>query len=489
MTKINDIKNLISKYRDIPIQIRGLFWLFICAFLQRAMSSITTPIFTRLMSPAEYGKFSVFLSWLSVLTIIVSLNLSGGVYMQSMVKYPNEKKKIGSSFQGLTLTLVMLWFGVYLIFKNFWNKLLSLTTLQFVLMFIMIWTQSTRSLWLSEQREAFKYKTAITLTLLDSIIKPTLCIILVLGLVDKVTARILGMAIIEVVLCSWCFFYQLHEGKVFYSRKYWIYGLKFNIPLLPHYLSMFLLSSADRIMISYMIGDDKAGIYSLAYQISSIMIMFNNALFQIVEPWIYKKIKNKQFKDLSKVAYLSFVLIAVANLILIILAPEVVKIFAPLEYCEAILVIPPISMSVFFMYVYTYFATFEFYYEKKEYITVATMTGAILNLVLNYIFLPIFGYYVAGYTTLLCYMIYAFMHYFFMRKICKMYINDVRVYDARVLMAITLTFISLGCLFMILYKYTIIRFMIIVIVSIIIFYNKKKFIGVIRKFVSLKNSS
>ena len=78
------------------------------------------------------------------------------------------------------------------------------------------------------------------------------------------------------------------KGKTFFSRRYWSYALKFNVPLLPHYLSLTLLSSSDRIMISNMVGAEEAGIYNLAYSISMIMSMFNTALLQSIEPWIYR---------------------------------------------------------------------------------------------------------------------------------------------------------------------------------------------------------
>lgn len=99
------------------------------------------------------------------------------------------------------------------------------------------------------------------------------------------------------------------------------------------------------------------------------------------------------------------IIIALANVILIAFAPEVIAVFAPLEYHDAIWVIPPVAMSVYFMFAYGFFACFEFYYEKTTYISIATSVGAVVNVVLNYIFINIFGYYAARYTILLCYIL------------------------------------------------------------------------------------
>ena len=67
--------------------------------------------------------------------------------------------------------------------------------------------------------------------------------------------------------------------------------MRFNLPLIPHYLSQTILNSADRIMIERITDAEQAGIYSLAYSVSLVMTLFNTALMQTLSPWIYEKIK------------------------------------------------------------------------------------------------------------------------------------------------------------------------------------------------------
>ena len=164
-----------------------------------------------------------------------------------------------------------------------------------------------------------------------------------------------------------------------------IYAVLFNIPLIPHYLSNSILGSSDRIMIQNMVGVSEAGIYSLAYSISQIMQLVNDSLNKTMSPWLYQKIREKDYKAMSKVVYPSLVLIAAANLALIAVAPEIVAIFAPPEYSDAIYVIPPVAMSLFATYLYLCFAPFEFYYEKRIWTTIGTLTSAVANIILNYI--------------------------------------------------------------------------------------------------------
>ena len=485
---IANIRKLQDKYLSLPVQVKASFWFLISAFLQKGISVITTPIFTRLLSTSEYGQYNVFNSWLGIITVFITLQLYSGVFTQGMVKFEDRKYQYASSLQGLCLTLVIFWTIVYFLFRNMWNHLFGLTTVQMLAMIIMIWTSSVFSFWSVEQRVDFCYHKLVAISIITSIAKPVIGIVFVILANDKVTARILGLALVEVAAYTWMFFSQMRKGRIFFDKFFWKHALRFNLPLIPHYLSMTVLNSSDRIMINSMIGSNEAGIYSLAYSVSQIMVLFNTALLQTIEPWLYKKIKAKKVEDIATVAYPAFILIATVNILLIAFAPEVIRLFAPTSYCDAIWVIPPVTMSVYFMFAYTFFAVFEFYYEKTHYVAIATVSGAVLNIVLNYIFIKIFGYYAAGYTTLFCYVIFAVYHFYFMRKICKKELNGTMPYKISVLLMITFVFSLLGFVFLLLYNNNIIRYAFIAFLILIMLIYRKKLNDLITKLISIKKS-
>lgn len=480
------LKKIKSKYNSIPVQVKASFWFLICAFMQRGISFITTPIFTRLLNTAEYGQYNIFNSWFGIFTVVVSLNLSAGVYARGLVKFSDDRKAFISSMQGLSLTLAIFWTVIYFVAHTFWNKVFSMTTFQMLCMLVLIISANIFSFWAMSQRVDFKYRSLVIVTLLMSLTKPVLGIIFVKSATDKVTARIFGLIVVEAFVGIILFTLQAVRGKKFFRAFYWKHALKFNIPLVPHYLSTTVLNSADRIMIGKMVNEASAGIYGLAYSISQIMTLFNTALFQTIEPWLYKRINDKKIKDVSKVAYPAFIVISAVNLLLIAFAPEAVKIFAPPEYYDAIWVIPPVAMSVYFMFSYTFFAVFEFYYEKTKLIAAATSAGAILNIVLNYIFIRIFGYYAAGYTTLVCYMVYAAFHMYFMRKICREQLNNEQPYSLRIYGGITAAFLLLGFIFMGSYNYVVVRYSMLGIMFAIIVVFHKRIINVAKNILNLK---
>lgn len=477
------LKRIKEKYNSLSPQVRATFWFLICSVLQRGISTITTPIFTRILTTAEYGQYGVFNSWLSILQIVVTLALTAGVYTMGIVKFKEEEKIFTSSLQGLNLVLCVLWTIIYLVFHDFWNKLLSLTTVQMLAMLVMVWSTAAFTFWMTTQRNQFKYRNLVIVTLIVSILKPAVGIIFVLHAEDKVTARILGLALVEVICYTGFFISQMRLGKVFYSKKYWKYAVLFNIPLLPHYLAGTILSNADRIMIKDMVSDSAAGIYTLAYSISLIMNMVKDSLNKTISPYLYQRIREKDYKSMPRVIYPAMIIIALANLVLISFAPEIIYIFAPKEYMEAIYVIPPVAMSVYVQFLYLCFAPFEFYFEKRAWTTIGTFTSAGLNLILNYIFIKLCGYQAAGYTTLVCYSVNSLMHYYFMRKVCKEHLENLKPYSPKILMGITLGFFAVGFVYIPMYSLPIVRYAFTALIMVLIFINRDKLMPVLKKMI------
>ena len=477
---------VIEKYKKLPKPAKASLWFLICSFLQKGISTITTPIFTRLLSTAEYGNYSVFNSWLGIVSIVVTLDLFAGVYTQGLVKFDDKRNQFSSALQGLTLTLTIAWTIIYLIGISFWNELLGLSTVQMLAMLVLVWTSATFRFWAAYERVTYSYAKLVLLTIVVSVAKPVVGIFFVTKAQDKVTARILGLVLVEVLCYAGLFFVQVKREKKLFDFGFWKYALLFNLPLVPHYLSQIVLNSSDRLMINSIVGADAAGIYSLAYSLSQIMTLFSTALLQTIEPWIYQKIKAKKVHDIPRIAYFSLIAIAFINLILIVFAPEAVRIFAPKAYYNAIWVIPPVAMSVYFMYSYSLFANFEFYFEKRAFIMCASILGATLNVGLNYIFIPIYGYYAAGYTTLVCYVIYAIGHYAFMQKVLRKELNITKLYSLKVLLVISIGFVGLGFGIMKTYRFPLIRYFIIALLSISVVLKRKAVMNIIGTFLAIR---
>lgn len=177
MTKI---KQFIKKYEKMPVVARASLWFVICGFMTRGVSLLTTPIFTRLLTTEQYGVYSVFNSWLEIVTIFASLKLGYGVYIQGLVKFNDDQDRFSSSLLGLATTWCGGVFLIYLLFHKTFNSLLGLETPMMVCMFIMVISTVALDFWSARKRNEFKYATLVKVTMFIVVMKPVLGIIAVL---------------------------------------------------------------------------------------------------------------------------------------------------------------------------------------------------------------------------------------------------------------------------------------------------------------------
>lgn len=198
------MKKYLKIYKDLPVQMKASIWFLIASFLQKGISTITTPIFTRILTTSEYGQYSVFSSWMAIITPIVSLNLFSGVYSQGVVKFESDRKRFSSSLQGLTLTMIVIWTVIYMTCPDFWNNIFSLSTMEMLAMLILIWLSAVYSFWSMNQRVDFKYKGLVFVTLLASILQPVISIVFILHSENKVLARIFGMIVVQLFCIRGC---------------------------------------------------------------------------------------------------------------------------------------------------------------------------------------------------------------------------------------------------------------------------------------------
>ena len=128
--------------------------------------------------------------------------------------------------------------------------------------------------------------------------------------------------------------------------------MRFNIPLIPHYLSLIALAQIDRIMIKEFCGLDKAGIYSLIFSLAMILNFLIGAINDSYVPWLYQKIKNKNYSKIKSVSNKLCLLICILVFGVMMIGPDVLHFIATYPYYEAVWMIPPIAAGVYLMFCY-----------------------------------------------------------------------------------------------------------------------------------------
>ena len=481
---INKVK---EKWMNIPLTVKASASYAICSILQNCLSFITLPLFTRLLTTEQYGQLTIYSSWSGILSIFLTLNLAYGSFVTAMVKFDNNRHEYISSVQGINIILSVLFFLVYIPFYKIWNELFELPTFLVVLMVFEILSQNAIQLWIGKKRVEYNYKSVIIFTLLMSLLSPIVAYIMVVLSLEKGYARIFGYAFVTIVFGGIIFFINLKRGKHLFKKKFWKYAFKFNLPLLVYYLSQVIFNQSDRIMISHLSNKSHAAIYGVAYNLAMIMTFLLNAVNNSYVPWFYEKIKKDDTKENKNVSILISIIMSLAILCIIWFAPEIIKIMAGKKYFEAVYVVAPVAMSLLLLFYSQLFINVEFYYEEKNLLVCSSIGSAVLNIVLNYLFIPMFGYVVAGYTTLISYIVFAISNYFAMQNILRKRKLKDDLFNYYLLLVVLILFILSGLLGVFLYSYIILRILITCFVFVLLIIFRKKFIDEL-SMLSNKNS-
>lgn len=284
--------------------------------------------------------------------------------------------------------------------------------------------------------------------------------------------RLWSAGIVNLIVAIFLYIYICRRGKKYVDSILWKSTLFVAVPLIPHYLSTVVLSSIDKIMISQMISQNKTGIYSLAAILSAIGVLIWRALSVTYTPFVNSKLGERDFLSIREAVKPLLLVVAAFCILTALAAPEIIGILATKEYYEGIYVVPPIAAGIYTTALYDNFTAISFFHKKSFNIMIATVIAAISNVIMNYVFIMKCGYIAAGYTTLASNLILTALHYINSRKIEKE-----KVYDFKFCLLSVLV-VTISCLLCnLIYKFTWVRYGVILIIILIVFKFRNKLIN------------
>lgn len=387
-------------------------WYLVSDFLLKGMAFITVPIFTRLLSVEDYGIVSVYSSFVALMTIITGLDLHAGIG-RAAIDYQEDYPKYLSSVLSLSVALFLGGFLVISVFSNTISGWVGLSSDLIVLATISGYGSFVFGFYNSHLLFRQKYKQKSLLHVIRAISEVVLAIIMILAISNaKYYGRIYSSLIVSLVFMVMCFLLIFRMNKEIYFPRAWWYAIKIGIPLVPHNLSHIMLAQFDRMAIQALVGATETGLYSFAYNIGMIPLVFLGATNSAWVPWFYRQLqkqKHNKIKKAVKIYSLSFLVITLG---IMILGPELALLMAPGDYLSGVKLVPVVVLSYFFQFLYTVYVNFAFYMKKTLAISIGTIMAGGLNIVLNLLLIPVFGYEIAAWTTVISYFCLFVFHWF-----------------------------------------------------------------------------
>lgn len=471
------MKNLIKRIKNMPESLKATLVFAIASFATSGINYITTPIFTRLLTNSQYGTVAVYNSWYAIIRIFASMTLIfPGVLNVGLYEHKENRWRYLASMLGLTTVSTVILSVLYALFSSQVECLLALPGSLVTLILLMCLSQPATTFWTFKQRYEYRYKITFFVSVGSAVLAQLLSIIAVVlfdryGYQHLDQVRLWSAGLVNIAVGMVLYGTIIKKGKVFADIPLWKRTVLIALPLIPHYLGSELLSSLDKIMISQMVGEDKAGIYSLATILSSIGVLLWRALNIMFAPFVNEKLGKRDFNSIQKNVRPLLEMAGIMCVIASLAAPEIISILASDDYMEGIYAVPPIAAGIFAHALYDVFSAVSFFHKKSMNIAISTTTAAVVNIVLNYIFIKSFGYIAAGYTTLIANLVLVVMHYWNTRRIEKE-----QIYDGKFSCLIVLAVVT-GCLLCnLLYGFVIVRYIVILMLFGLMFFWRRKFL-------------
>ncbi|MFH5809989.1 oligosaccharide flippase family protein [Lactiplantibacillus plantarum] len=450
-------------------------------YLIKGLSFLTLPLFTRLMDTSSYGIYNSFSAYSSLFFVLVGFAIHSS-YRNAKLKYHPLEKYYSyiSSTMILVLLGLLIWGILCIPFGKYIGNLLGLSKTMVYVLVLYSFSLAVITCFNSYSSVEYKYKAFLLIAGANAVVSIVLSILLILFVFKKRTymGRTLGTAIPSVLISVLIigYFFKVATPPKKNIKPFLRWGVRYSLPIIPHGISQLVLAQFDRIMILQMIGSAVAGVYSFAYNIFSIVTVTTTSLDNVWSTWLYEQLHSKNNRAIKKYSSIYALGILIYLILLMLISPELVKLLGPSAYAHSVYAVVPLITGGYFSFLYTLPATIEYYYEKTAFIMIGTILAAVLNIVLNLIFLIKYSYVAAAYTTLITYIAYFVLHYFIAKSIVGKSLFSTKLLSLLSLIVIIMNFFVLVTL-----KMVIIRWILAILIFVVAMFVEEKYLGLIKQ--------
>ena len=381
----------------------------ISSLIEKGLMFLLIPIYTRYLTVAEYGEYSLILSILSILVILFSLSLGGSA---SRFHFDGDQNYLKLHYGNIYALIFLISFSLILLFVIFllifeeniketfiYTYFYHIILIAFLTSFFQIYLQK-----LQMEYKAFNY---MILSISKSIIVAILSIILLVNFDLKIEAILFAMIIGLLSVDIYVFYFLIkNKYKLNLNKSLSKKNISYSKNLVLHNLSSIAIQFIDKFFITYLINISQTGIYSLGAQITIVLSIVTTSINKSLVPKTLESFKSNDHSYIINVSSIVILITILFAILLSLFGPELISLIAPIEYKNSWTVIPFLSFFfVFQMYYYRTAGVLFFKTEATKYVSLTTLLSLILNIILNYFFIKYWGIIGAAIASLLSMMI------------------------------------------------------------------------------------
>ncbi|HHP5631567.1 polysaccharide biosynthesis protein [Bacillus sp. UMTAT18] len=388
------------------------------------LAFVSMSIYSRLITPEEYGIYAMVLATSGLINSILFEWLRMGLlrFYPSKTSEMEKKELLGTV---LTAFLILLFITAVLTTIIYGTSIFSETGNDlWVYVILLTWLQAWLSMNLTFFRSNLLRKSYSIVSVMRAVATFIISLVLVyMGM--KYESLILGMilGIIVSVVVPTIRFWKIKYINLF-NKKLMYELLKYGLPFTFTFAMGAIINSTDRFFLNWLKDSSATGLYSIAYDFSSqtimnLMMIVNLAAYPLALRAFEREGEEACKRQLNKNAILLFLITIPAMAGIFTLSENISNVFFGEEYRSvATQVIPWISLAAFLNGSTVYYVNISFQLGKKtKYQVIPVCIAAIVNIILNYIFIPKYGVMGAVYSTLVAYIIALVISYILAKNI------------------------------------------------------------------------
>lgn len=388
-----DVKFSVRKYRRLG---KNTILIFVGSIGSKLINLILLAFYTNWLSPDEYGKTTLIITYSTIIFWVVSCSIFDSVFVFPKEQPEEKKKEYFTSALLFGVVSILLcavvssviysigtnagWKGF--IFENIWS-IFGIMALMYVQTLVQEFVRAIDKLLIYGITGIIQ---AGVITVFSFLLIPRYG---VKGYVFAYAAGYMIAALYSLVFSRAYFFFDLRCATI----KSTVEMLRYSLPLVPNGIMAFFLGSASLPVLEHFIGLTAVGLYSMAYKmggtINTIGSIFQkawltSALEESNDTTQYSHFYNNVLKSLTITQGLGMIIIVFVSKYYILQCMDV-------EYHDAYQYVPILLMGFILCNMAEFVGSNFVIVKKSKYYFYATFWSGCVNIALNFILIPVFS--------------------------------------------------------------------------------------------------
>jgi O-antigen/teichoic acid export membrane protein len=389
----------------------------ISTMLGRFLGFLLFPIYTNVFNPTEYGYFTLVYAYLGFLNVVYIYGMDAAFMKYTSLAKGEAKKDTFSTpyifVVGSTLIFSILFYTLLSPISKGINLPIEYSNLLIYVIFILLFDTLALIPFNSLRLERKTQKFAV-IKITNIVINLSLNIILILVFDYGIEAIFISNLVASVfsfvaLLPEISKKLKLQIDLIVLKKMLW-----FGVPYLAAAFSSMFVQVIDVPIVEYLTDTATLGIYRANYKLGIFMMLFVQMFNFAWQPFFLENAKEKNAKELfSKVFTLFLICSALIWAFLSLFVEDLVQIeiagrtLLGAKYMDGLSIIPVILLAYLFNGLYMNFTAGIYIEEKTKYFPLVTISGALVNIIVNFTLIPTMGIMGAAWATLASYMVMA----------------------------------------------------------------------------------